>query len=556
MTTKELSRRQVRWRQRQSRLSYSTVTGPPKNNSDSRLLHQKQFLLPSHKLHQSITQDLQEKIENPPNPICNASYLSSAIVHKPKEEPLDCKIARPLEEGYTDKKDKWLAEVVTELTKPEGVPHSKEISLPECEFREGRLYFRDRLYVPDNELRLFLIQKTHDSCEKGYPGKNALYQAISDHYWWPNLSQQTDQFVRNCHNCIRNKVSRLRYQGTLKSLPLPDQRWRDISVDFVGPLTEFNNFNCIMVVIDRLTKERHYIPCHTKMKAKDLAKIFVRNVWRLHGLCDSIVSDRGPLFVAEFWKAVCHRLQINVSLSTSYHPETDGQTENANAYMEQYLRQYIDYSQEDVYEWLPMAKFAANNAVNTSTQISPFFANKVFHPRMSFGPPRPISRTPSKHLREQIAGGNDFASKMAGVLDVLRSNLARTRDRQEKASSANRSPAPVYRVGDEVFLDTRNITTSRPIKKLDCKFIGHFRVTKIINSNAYQLELPFEHENLHNVFHTSLLRPAPTNPLPGQTNPPPPPIALDESGEKLFAIEAIVDSKRSKNKKNFHYLIL
>ena len=103
-----------------------------------------------------------------------------------------------------------------------------------------------------------------------------------------------------------------------------------------------------MVVIDRLTKERHYIPCHSKMKAKDLAKIFVRDVWRLHGLCDSIVSDRGPLFVAEFWKAVCHRLQINVSLSTSYHPETDGQTENANAFMEQYLRQYIDYSQNDV----------------------------------------------------------------------------------------------------------------------------------------------------------------------------------------------------------------
>lgn len=104
-------------------------------------------------------------------------------------EPLDCKIARIIEEGYTDKKDKWLAEVVTELTKPDGVPHSKEISLSECEFCEGSLYFCDRLYVPDNELRLFLIQKTHDSCEEGHPGIKALYQAVSDHYWWPNLSQ-------------------------------------------------------------------------------------------------------------------------------------------------------------------------------------------------------------------------------------------------------------------------------------------------------------------------------------------------------------------------------
>lgn len=203
-----------------------------------------------------------------------------------------------------------------------------------------------------------------------------------------------------------------------------------------------------------------------------------------------------------------------------------------------------------------MAEFAANNAVNTSTQVTPFFANKGFHPRMSFGPPREILRSSSKSLRKQITAGNDFASKMAEILEILRSNLTCARDKQENASVSNRSPAPAYRVGDEVFLDTRNITTSRPIEKLDCKFIGPFRVIKIINSHAYKLQLPFEYEKLHNVFHTSLLRPAPTNPLPGQVNPPPPPIALDESGEKLYAIEAILDSKRGKNKKNFQYLIL
>ncbi|KAI0991941.1 hypothetical protein K3495_g16246, partial [Podosphaera aphanis] len=264
----------------------------------------------------------------------------------------------------------------------------------------------------------------------------------------------------------------------------------------------------------------------------------------------------GPLFIAEFWKAVCQCLEISVSLSTAYHPETDGQTENANAFMEQYLRQYIDYSQEDIYEWLPMAEFAANNAVNASTQVTPFFANKGFHPRMSFGSPRSALRTSPKNIREQITSGNDFASKMAEILEVLRSNLRYAKEKQEISSAANRSPAPAYRVGDEVFLDARNINTSRPIKKLDCKFIGPFRITKKVNSHAYQLQLTFEYGKIHNVFHTSLLRPAPTNPLPGQVNPPPPPIALDESGEKLYAIETILDSKRSKNKKNFYYLIL
>ncbi|KAI0995441.1 hypothetical protein K3495_g12739 [Podosphaera aphanis] len=147
--------------------------------------------------------------------------------------------------------------------------------------------------------------------------------------------------------------------------------------------------------------------------------------------------------------------------------------------MEQYLRQYIDYSQKDVYEWLPMAEFSANNAVNTSTKVTPFFANKGFYPRMSFGPPRSALRITPKHLREQTAAGNDFASNMAEVLDVLRTNLTRARQDQEIASSKNRSPTPAYRVGDEIFLDARNINTTRPIKNLIASSSDHFGSLKL-----------------------------------------------------------------------------
>jgi hypothetical protein len=93
------------------------------------------------------------------------------------------------------------------------------------------------------------------------------------------------------------------------------------------------------------------------------------------------------------------------------------------------------------------------------------------------------------------------------------------------------------------------------MKKLDHKFIGPFKVSKVVNSHAYQIKLPFEHELMHDVFHTSLLRPAPTNPLPGQTNPPPLPISIDENGQRLWAVEAILDSKRTKGG-GFQYLIL
>ncbi|OAQ57620.2 retrovirus polyprotein [Pochonia chlamydosporia 170] len=480
--------------------------------------------------------------------------LCPALLDEVEPEPIDHKITRLLDKGYED--DEWWMKIKDEMLKPHGIPHSKEVSLSECMIHDGRLYFRDRLYVPEGELRTLLIQLAHDSVESGHPGKNKLYELISRSYWWPKLSADTKQFTRNCHGCLWNKNSQLRYQGTLKPLPIPLQRWRDLSVDFIGPFQPTTRgFNAIMVVVDRLSKDRHFTPCRTDMKAHDLAMLFVRDVWKLHGLPDSIVSDRGPLFISEFWKAVCHRLQTNISLSTAYHPETDGQTENANSFLEQYLRQYVSFAQDDWDEWLPLAEFAARNVVSDSTGMSPFFANTGYHPRMSFGPPRVVPKQAPKDVADRCKEGNNFVTKMQEITDLLRTNLLSAQASQEKFANANRSPAPAYRVGDMVLLSTRNINSARPNPKLDHKFIGPFRIERVLSSHTYQLKLPHELASIHNSFHTNLLRPSPNDPLPGQHNPPPPPIALDERGERLWAIDKILDSKRTKGK-GFKYHIL
>jgi hypothetical protein len=354
---------------------------------------------------------------------------------------------------------------------------------------------------------------------------------------------------------MRNKTSRLRYQGTLKPLPIPLQRWRELSIDFVGPIQKtVRGFDMIMVVVDRLSKDRHYIPIASTMGAYDLAMLFVRDVWKLHGLPDSIVSDRGSLFVSEFWKAVCCRLQIKLNLSTAHHYETDGQTENANSFMSQYIRQYVNFAQDDWDEWLPLAEFAARNVVNSSTGMSPFFANAGYHPRMSFGPPRPTTATMSNTLKASNKEGTDFASKMQEITDLLRTNMLSAQAAQERFANANRSPAPAYRVGDMVLLSTRNINSARPTKKFDQKYLGPFRVEEVVNPVSYRLKLPHELQLIHDTFHTNLLRPAPRDPLPGQFNPPPPPITIDTQGEVLYAVEKILKSKRTKQK-GFQYLI-
>jgi RNase H-like domain found in reverse transcriptase/Reverse transcriptase (RNA-dependent DNA polymerase)/Integrase zinc binding domain/Chromo (CHRromatin Organisation MOdifier) domain/Integrase core domain len=575
MTTKQLSRRQVRWSEFLSQFQFAIKSIPgkengkadsltrrsqdlPKDENDDRIQYQQQSLLKPHNIDSSVQEQL--KIDPELSELfANLSWeqeitLCPAILNEIQPEPINHKITRLLDEGYEN--DEWWMKIRDEMFKPHGIPHSKEVSLSECTINEGRLYFRERLYVPDGELRTFLTQLAHDSVESGHPGKNKLYELISRFYWWPRLNAYTKQFTRNCHGCLRNKTSHLRYQGTLKPLPIPLQRWRDLSVDFIGPIQPTaRGFNAIMVVVDRLSKDRHFSPCRTDMKAHDLAMLFVRDVWKLHGLPDSIVSDRGSLFVSEFWKAVCHRLQTNISLSTAYHPETDGQTEIANSFLEQYLRQYVSFAQDDWDEWLPLAEFAARNVVNDSTGMSPFFANTGYHPRMSFGPPRAIPRAASKDLAGRCHEGNNFAAKMQEITELLRTNLLSAQASQEQFANANRSPAPAYRVGDMVLLSTRNIDSARPIPKLDHKFIGPFRIERVLNAHSYQLKLPHELDSIHNSFHTNLLRPSPNDPLPGQYNPPPPPITLDAKGEKLWAIEAILDSKRTKQK-GFQYYIL
>lgn len=575
MTTKQLSQRQVRWSEFLSQFDFIIKTVPgkehgkpdaftrrsqdlPQTEDDDRLKARYKSLLKPH--------NLDPKLPELSELFADASWeqeitLCPTTIEPSQPEPLDHKITRLLEKGL--QQDPWFHKTRDEMLKPTGTPHSKDVTLSECRITDGRLYFRDRVYVPDSSepevdvpsLRTFILQTIHDSVESGHPGKNKLYELISRFYWWPKLSYDVTRFTRNCLNCARNKTSRLRYQGTLKPLPVPLQRWKDLSVDFIGPVsTTARGYNAIMVVVDRLSKDRHFIPCNTTMGAYELAMLFIRDVWKLHGLPDSIISDRGSLFISEFWKAVCYRLRIEIHLATAFHQETDGQTEVANAFLEQYLRQYVDFAAENWDEWLPLAEFAVRNIVNDTTKMSPFFANTGYYPRMSFSPPRPIQTTTPKELTLRNKEGNNFVNKMERITDLLRTNMKTAQSSQEHFANKKRSPAPAYRIGDMVLLSTRNIKLDRPVNKLKPKFIGPYRITATPNSHSYQLDLPHELSLLYNTFHVNLLRPAPDDPLPGQQNPPPPPITIDSDGEALWAIEAILDSKRTRAG-TFFYLI-
>ena len=167
-------------------------------------------------------------------------------------------------------------------------------------------------------------------------------------------------------------------------MSVPDRRWQHVSVDFVTGLPRSNGYNAICVVVDRLTKPRHLVPCTTTIMAEELGILFCDRVFHYHSLPETIMSDREPQFASRFWKHLCSCLKIDVQLSTAFHPQTDGQTEQVNAVVEQHLRAYVANLQDDWADYLFLAEFTGNNQVSDTTTLSPFFANGGFHPRYGF----------------------------------------------------------------------------------------------------------------------------------------------------------------------------
>jgi len=189
------------------------------------------------------------------------------------------------------------------------------------------------------------------------------------------VSREVKRYVEGCDVCQRNKNRTQAPAGKLMPNSIPEKPWSHISADFITKLPLAQGYDSILVVVDRLTKIAHFIPTTEKTTAGGLARLFRDNVWKLHSLPESIILDRGPQFAAGVMRELNEMLGIDSKLSTAFHLQTDGQTERMNQKLEQYLRMFIDYQQEQWLEWLGTAEFTYNNKVQTSTKVSPFKAN-------------------------------------------------------------------------------------------------------------------------------------------------------------------------------------
>ncbi|KAE8210910.1 hypothetical protein CF327_g5276 [Tilletia walkeri] len=314
-------------------------------------------------------------------------------------------------------------------------------------------------------------------------------------------------------------------------------------MDHAVDLPVSQGFDSVWIVVCLFSGEAHFVPCHKSDDANTLAQQFLANIFRLHGLPDRIISNRGATFISQFWHGLLHLLDVKASSSTAYHPQTNGKSERTIQTLEDYLRCYISYHQDDWAAWLPLAEFALNNARSAPSEQSPFFITRGFHPTF----------TPGIATSSVVSAAEQLSEHLERLWNDVRAQLRWAKDGMAKYYNHRRSPGPTYKIGDQVWLLRRNIPTTCPSNKLDHRCLGPFKIAAQVGNSAYRLNLPSQLPPLHPVFPVVLLEPYVGSNNPGSA---PSPSHLAPTLDKAWqSVEQVLDQRKRKIQNRYHYLL-
>ncbi|GJS20420.1 putative reverse transcriptase domain-containing protein [Tanacetum coccineum] len=335
----------------------------------------------------------------------------------------------------------------------------------------GSLYFMDRIWVPLVEgVRTVIMDEAHKSRYSVHPRADKMYYDLRDMYWWPRMKRDIATYVSECLTCAKVKAEHQRPSGLLQQPEIPEWKWESITMDFITKLPRTRNgHDAIWVVVDRLTKSAHFLAIREDYSMEKLARLYTDEIVARLGMHVSIISDRDARFTSRLWQAFQKALGTRLDMSTTYHPQTDGQSERTIQTLEDMLRAcVIDFGDSwDVY--LPLAKFSYNNSSLIGTELVQETTDKVV---------------------------------------VIKEKLKAARDRQKSYADNRRKPLE-FEVGDRVMLKVspwKGVVRFGKKGKLASRYVGPFEILERIGPVAYQLRLLEELSGVHDTFHVSNLK--------------------------------------------------
>ena len=385
------------------------------------------------------------------------------------------------------------------------------------------------------EKELACIRRHHDGPEAGHPGIARTTEKIRRHFSFPGMRTKVAQYIKKCDSCQKNKASRHAQYGNLQFREPPQKPWDEVTMDFIVKLPKSKDpatgttYDSILVMVDRLTKYSHFVPCNETINAEQLGYLVLDRLIRYHGVPTTFITDRDKLFTSNYWKTLVSAMGIKHNLSTAFHPQTDGQTERSNQSLEGYLRHYVNYAQDNWVPLLSMAQIALNDNQSETTRLTPFMANFGKNPNMFMegrvGPQAQAAKLAIGQLKES----HDLCS------DAIRTTNARLVSKRHKETKTG----PQLKKGDKAYLLTKNLKTRRGTKKLDHVKVGPFLISEVKGPNNFKLDLP-QGTRIHPVFHISMLEPA-DNDIPLQEA-----FHFEPQEDDMYLVEKLLDRKGQK----------
>lgn len=373
------------------------------------------------------------------------------------------------------------------------------------------LFFRNasmqpRLCVP-KDMRLDILKQVHNSpYETAHANKVKLWQILSGKFFWRRMKVDIEVYCKSCDTCQKTKYANFDKFGLLIPNPIPLRPYQSVSLDLIVNLPYAEGYNAILVIVDRLSKHAQFIATVTSLTTAEFAELFVKYVICRFGLPDDLVADRDTRWTSDFWREIAKFLRLHLSLSSSHHPQHDGQTEIVNKRLEVMLRAYVQGNLKSWPTWLHLLEHAYNATPQSSTRESPFLVLYGFEPKTISDYLLPSGDKTSPQA--DLIYGRDVQSFIATFQmhrESARNAIALAQIRQIEAYNKGRKE-PSFKDGDEVLINPHSlewVESKGEGAKLVQRAIGPFTVRERINPKVYRLEMPgnYPGSNVINVQH-------------------------------------------------------
>ena len=351
-----------------------------------------------------------------------------------------------------------------------------------------------RLCIPTRKLQLRLIGECHNAKFMAHPGENRLIAHLRRSFFWPKMKDMAQNFVKTCERCQKSKSRNTKIPGLQQPLPVPMVCWEEVSIDFMTKLPRSRKGNdMLMVVVDRLSKQAHFVPVKETYGATEIAGVYHDHIFRHQGIPKAIISDRDPRFTAELWQELWEKLGTRLRMSTADHPQTDGQTEVVNRTINHMLRTTL--TSDDWESRLVDIEFAYNSLVNRTTGKSPF--------EITYGY---VPLTPATLHSDQPTMEETPFERFAEIRDAM--TIAQQASKEQADQHLTET---IHQVGDLVLLSASRMqggTSDQRTSKHKWQELwrGPYTIIDRHGDNAYTLDMPTTYRG-HTTFNVRFLKP-------------------------------------------------